>query len=154
MTFRAVAVLTLATAVACTSTPARSQRVAGGFVIPPDPALNSMRYRLLLRENPVDPGEAFRCYGSCQPQTTPRGYLECLSACPGFEITDHEYCSKDDVPPFAACVSVRKIPVKEEVPAGLMVLAVVGGFVLAVAAQSLCTSSQNQCGYPDRSRPQ
>ena len=46
---------------------------------------NAARYRLQLRENPVDPGQAFRCYGQCQSQDGPKGYLQCLTECPGFE---------------------------------------------------------------------
>src|SRR5687768_4892831 len=60
--------------------PARSRSEAGP----------SVRYRLLLRDNAVDPGEASRCYGRCQAAATPALYLECLSSCPGFEKTDGE----------------------------------------------------------------
>jgi hypothetical protein len=71
--------LTLASclAVSCTRQPAQSADEALE-----DP--NAARYRLLLRENPVDPGQAFRCYGQCQSQTSPQGYLQCLAECPGF----------------------------------------------------------------------
>jgi len=122
----------------------RGQQSAS-FVHRPDP--NTIRYRLLLRENPIDPGEAFRCYGACQPQTTPRGYIDCLAACPGFEITPHEYCAAREVPPVAACFTVRKIPARTEPPVGLIVLEVVGSFLLVIGAQSLCASSKSQCGY-------
>jgi hypothetical protein len=111
----------------------------------PDP--NTIRYRLLLRDNPLDAGEAFRCYGACQPQPTPRGYVQCLAACPGFEITPHEYCAPSEVPPVAACFTVRKIPAKNEPPTALIVLEVVGSFLLVIGAQSLCASSKSQCGY-------
>ena len=120
-----------------------AQNPAAGYHRP-DP--DTIRYRLLLRENPVDPGEAFRCYGACQPEPTPRGYLDCLAACPGFEITPQEYCSPSEVPPVAACFTVRKIPAKTEPPVGLVVLAVVGSFLLVIGAESLCASSKSQCG--------
>lgn len=120
-------------------------RAAAGYGHPRDP--NTVRYRLRLRENPVDPGEAFRCYSACQPQATPRGYLDCLTACPGFEITPQEYCAPDEVPPAAACFTVRKIPAGTEPPPGLIVLAVVGSFLLVIAASTLCASSTSQCGY-------
>lgn len=104
-----------------------------------------VRYRLQLRHNPVDPGEAFRCYGACQPQSTPQSYMECLASCPGFEVTDGAVCSQHDVPPQAACFTVRKIPRTAEPDPGLIVLAVVGSFLLVVAASSLCASSSSQC---------
>ena len=103
------------------------------------------RYRLPLRHNPVDTGEAFRCYGACQQQSTPKDYLDCLSGCPGFEITDGAICDQLDVPPEATCFTVRRIPRTAEPDPGLIVLAVVGSFVLVVAASSLCASSSSQC---------
>ncbi|HEY5958800.1 MAG TPA: hypothetical protein VIV60_19700 [Polyangiaceae bacterium] len=105
------------------------------------------RYRLLLRDNPVDPGEAFRCHGHCQAESSPRGYLECLQQCPGFEITQNEYCSNTEVPPIAACLTVRRIPMTKEPDPNLVVLAVVGSFLLVVGAASLCNASKSQCGY-------
>jgi hypothetical protein len=106
-----------------------------------------VRYRLLLRENPVDPGEAFRCHGRCQTETSPIKYLECLATCPGFDITPNEYCSNYEVPPVAACLTVRRVPKTSEPDPGLVVLAVVGSFLLVVGAASLCSSSKSQCGY-------
>src|SRR5215213_6348048 len=107
----------------------------------------TVRYRLLLRENPVSPQEASHCFSQCQSATTPKAYVECLSACPGFEITDGEYCSKTEVPPVAACLTARKIPRAKETPPGLVVLAIVGEFALVVGAASLCSISSSQCGY-------
>jgi hypothetical protein len=107
------------------------------------------RYRLLLRDNPVNAGDAFRCYGSCQESRTPSDYVDCLSKCPGFEVTPDEYCSHTEVPPVAACLTVRKLPKREKVDPGLVVLAVVGSFLLVVSAGALCSSSRSQCGtYP------
>jgi hypothetical protein len=105
-----------------------------------------VRYRLLLRENQVDPGEAFRCYGHCQDEPDPRAYLECLSACPGFEVTPGESCDKYEIPPQAACLTARELPASAEVPPGLVVLAVVGTVMLVVGASSLCALSSSQCG--------
>jgi hypothetical protein len=110
----------------------------------------TVRYRLLLRENAVSPGDAMRCYSSCQSALTPDKYVECLSACPGFESTPDEYCSNTEVPPVAACLTVRKIPAKEAVPPGMVVLAIVGAVALVVGTASLCQSaSPTMCGrYP------
>lgn len=109
----------------------------------------TIRYRLLLRENRVSPSEASRCFAACQPAPTPNKYVDCLSACPGFEKTPGEYCSNTEVPPVAACLTVRRIPVTKEPPPGLVVLAVVGQVALAVGATSLCSLSNSNCGlYP------
>lgn len=107
---------------------------------------DTVRYRLLLRENPVSPRDASICYGECQQASTPKRYVECLATCPGFETTPGEYCRQDEVPPVAACLTVRKIPAKSEPPPGLVVVAVIGAWALAIAATSLCTSSTAQCG--------
>jgi hypothetical protein len=120
--------------VGCNSAPARAPKRD-----------DTIRYRLLLRENPVSPQEASHCYSECQSAKTPKTYVECLSACPGFETTDGEYCSKSEVPPVAACLTVRKIPIAKETPPGLVVLAIVGQFALVVGAASLCNISSSQC---------
>ena len=85
----------------------------------------------------------------------PQGYLECLGQCPGFEITADASCAKYEVPPVAACVTVRKIPKQSEPPAGVVVLATVGAFLLVVGLSSLCASSSSQCGnaVPPFTRP-
>lgn len=105
------------------------------------------RYRLKLRENPVDRGQAFRCYGQCQSQKGPTGYLQCLTECPGFEITPGVRCGSDEVPPVAACFTVRQIPRQSEPDPGWIVLAVVANVALIVTLASVCASSQSQCGY-------
>jgi hypothetical protein len=107
---------------------------------------DTVRYRLLLRENPVNPREASHCFAQCQSTTTPKAYVECLSQCPGFETTDGEYCSKTEVPPVAACLTVRKVPAGKETPPGMIVLAVIGQVALVVGAASLCSISSSQCG--------
>jgi hypothetical protein len=117
--------------------------------VPPKPPKrpgNTLRYRLLLRENPVSPHDAMHCFAGCQSAATPNQYVDCLSACPGFESTAGEYCSKTEVPPEAACLTVTKIPANAEVPAGAIVLAVVGQMALIVGAASLCSISSSQCG--------
>jgi hypothetical protein len=106
---------------------------------PDDP--NAVRYRLLLRENPVDSHAAFTCYGDCQSQRTPQGYLECLMQCPGFETTAGTTCSKTDVPPIAACFTARKVEADREVAPGYVVLAIVANMAIIVALASVCASS-------------
>jgi hypothetical protein len=107
---------------------------------------NTVRYRLLLRENPVSPRDASICYSECQQAATPKRYVECLATCPGFEMTPGEYCSNTEIPPVAACLTVRRIPATKEPPPGLVVLAVVGSWALVFAAASLCNVSSSQCG--------
>lgn len=93
----------------------------------------------------MDAGEAFRCFGNCQAQPTPRGYVDCLATCPGFEVTPREYCAKTEVPPVAACFTVRKVPARANLDPSLVVLAVLGSFLLVIGAESLCESSPSQC---------
>ena|SRR5688572_1538188 len=105
------------------------------------------RYRLPLRHNAVDPGQAFRCYGQCQSQASPVGYMQCLSECPGFEVTQGVRCADTEVPPIAACFTVRQLPAKSEPSAGWVVLAIIANVALVVTLASVCASSQSQCGY-------
>ena len=107
-----------------------------------------VRYRLRLRHNPVDPSAAFRCYGSCQSQRSPESYLQCLTECPGFEITPGAWCGKHEVPPEAACFTARKVPNTPEVDPGVIVVAVIANVALVIGLASLCASSSSQCGYP------
>ena len=106
-----------------------------------------IRYRLPLRNNPVDSGQAFRCYGHCQSAETPQRYLQCLAECPGFEITPDAICGKDEVPPAAVCLTGRRMLASEKMEEGAVVLAVVGSFVIVVGAIALCASSKMQCSY-------
>jgi hypothetical protein len=103
------------------------------------------RYRLLLRENPVDPGEAFRCYGGCQSHTQPQQYLGCLAQCPAFEVTEGVACRREEVPPVAACITARRLPDQKEVKPGYVVVAVLGNIALLVAVGVACAQSPN-CG--------
>jgi hypothetical protein len=112
----------------------------------PPKRADTIRYRLLLRDNAVSPQDALHCYSGCQSTRTPKQYIECLSQCPGWEETDGEYCSNTEVPPVAACLTVRKISAKKEPPPGMVVLAVVGEIALVVGAASLCSISSSQCG--------
>jgi hypothetical protein len=121
----------------CNSVPAKHPKRQG----------DTIRYRLLLRENPVSPTDAAHCFAGCQSAETPNKYVDCLSACPGFETTPGEYCSNTDIPPEAACLTVRKVSAKKELPPGLVVLAVVGEVALVVGAASLCSISSTQCGW-------
>ena len=108
---------------------------------------DAARYRLPLRYNTVDPGAAFRCYGGCQSQQTPTGYMQCLAECPGFEVTEGMRCAADEVPPVAACFTVRQAPRGSEPTPGWVVLGVVANVMLLVTLASVCASSSSQCGY-------
>jgi hypothetical protein len=105
------------------------------------------RYRLLLRENPVDPGEAFRCFGGCQSQTLPAEYLGCLASCPGFEVTQGVACERHEVPPIAACITARKLKDEREVEPGYVVVAVLANVALIVAVGVACGQSTNCSAY-------
>src|SRR5262245_43169844 len=48
---------------------------------PPKRAGETIRYRLLIRDNPVSPTDAAHCFSACQSATTPNAYVDCLSAC-------------------------------------------------------------------------
>ena len=122
-----------------------SSRSAGSADDLSDPGV--ARYRLPLRFNSVDPGQAFRCYGGCQSRTSPEGYLQCLAECPGFEVTQGVRCADDEVPPIAACFTVRQIPASSEPKPGWVVLAVLANVALIVTLASVCASSTSQCGY-------
>ena len=108
---------------------------------PPKYDPNVARYRLLLRENPIDSGEAFRCFGACQELTQPDAYLECLSKCPAFEVTKGVACAPYEVPPETACITARRLPAKQEIDAAYKVVAVIAGVALIVALGVPCTSS-------------
>jgi hypothetical protein len=114
----------------------------------------TVRYRLLIRDNPVSPTDAAHCFSACQAAATPQAYVDCLSACPGFETTAGEYCSKTEVPPEAACLTVQKIPAKSEIPPGVIVLAIIGEVALVVGAASLCKASNSRCGLYNSFVPQ
>jgi hypothetical protein len=109
---------------------------------------DAVRYRLILRDNSVDKGEAFRCYGACQSATTPDGYVRCLSECPGFETDPGYKCADYEVPPIAACLTARKVRSTDEITPGYVVLSVVAGVAITVALASVCSASaSSQCGY-------
>jgi len=55
---------------------------------------------------------------------TPKRYIECLEECPGFERR-RRILQQHEVPPVAACVTVREIPANKEPPPGLIVIAVI-----------------------------
>ncbi len=131
----------LALCLACSGATSRSQ--SGDDL--DDPTVT--RYRLPLRYNTVDPGQAFRCYGQCQSQPSPGGYLQCLAKCPGFETTPGVRCADNEVPPIAACFTVRQIPKQSEPSPGWVVLAVIANVALIVTLASVCASSASQCGY-------
>jgi hypothetical protein len=106
---------------------------------------NVARYRLLLRDNPIDSGAAFRCYGACQDLTKPDAYLDCLSKCPGFEVTKGVACAPYELPPEAACLTARRLPNIQKADPAYKVVAVIAGVALIVALGVPCTSSAT-CG--------
>lgn len=109
---------------------------------------DAVRYRLLLRENPVDSGEAFRCYGSCQEARSPTSYMECLQACPGFEVSSGMRCMDHEIPPVAACLTARRVVLSGEPDPGLVVLSVIAGVAVVVGLASVCAASAStQCNY-------
>jgi hypothetical protein len=114
---------------------------------PPGAAGEVTRFRLLLSDNPVNPGDAFRCHGQCQARDTPEGYLQCLSECPGFEQTPGATCAPNEVPPLAACFTARPAPVGSEPRAGSVVVAVVADIPLVVGVAAVCASQTEPCGY-------
>jgi hypothetical protein len=117
-------------------------------VPPKHPQLDAdvIRYRLLLRNNPVSSTDAAHCFVSCQASETPNAYVDCLSTCPGFEKTPGERCASYETPPDSACLTVRKVKMKNnEPPPGMVVLAIIGEIALVVGAASLCNISSTQC---------
>lgn len=105
------------------------------------------RFRLLLSDNPVDPGAALRCHADCQDRATPDGYLECLSQCPGFERTPGVACTLNEVPPLAACFTARPAPLGAEPRTGSVVVAVIADIPLVVGLSAVCASQTEPCSY-------
>lgn len=137
--------LTTALALGCAGSQSHHESVRDPY----DPG--AVRYRLLLRENPVDPGEAFRCYGDCQSEPSPQGYLDCVMRCPGADTTAGVHCAQTDVPPVAECFTVRKVKVEKGAPVAYLVLEVLGDYLLIVALDALCAYSTSRC--QDYGRP-
>lgn len=106
---------------------------------------NAVRYRLPLRNNPVNKGEAFRCYGRCQESPTPDAYASCLSECPGFTATTGFRCADYEVPPIAACFTARKVRLRDEMDPALVVLGVVAGIAVVASLSSVCASTPQSC---------
>jgi hypothetical protein len=120
-----------------------SRRRASSSKYNPDVA----RYRLLLRDNPVDSGAALHCYSECQTQDVPAGYLSCLSKCPGFEVQKGAACEPYEIPPEAACITARRLPNRQEIDPGYKVIAIVAGVALVVFLGAACnSSSSSSCG--------
>ncbi len=125
-----------------------SKRASNGAKLDPD----VVRFRLPLRENPIDPAAAFRCYGSCQPEETPTSYLACLKECPAFDTTHGITCADYEVPPYAACLTARKLRPNEELEPGWVIVGAIAGLAIIVSLASLCSSANgSNCGswgYP------
>jgi hypothetical protein len=114
-------------------------------------SLDVVSYRLPLRDNPIDPGKAARCYGSCQALLKPPAYLDCMAACPGFEVSNGDVCDAGEVPPVTWCLTARKLPPGEKVEPGFVVLGIIAGVALVVSTAAMCASygSPGGCGgYP------
>jgi hypothetical protein len=105
----------------------------------------TVRYRLRLGDNEVDPAGAHRCYAGCRTEPTQHELLACLSECPGFEITPGASCSDDEGLPRSVCITHRIVQLSSEPDPGLVLLAVVADFALYVGLASVCASSTS-CG--------
>jgi hypothetical protein len=142
---RTVAALLMAAQLGgCAGSTSGAAAPASGAGAPPQPGLT--RYRLLLRDNPVSPAQAFHCYADCQPQPAPAAYLHCLQSCPGFETTPGVACLPEELPPIAACFTAREASPVAGQDTGDVVIANIAGVVLVVALASVCASSSStQC---------
>jgi hypothetical protein len=115
---------------------------------PPISARGTVRYRLPLRDNP-DPPEALHCYGGCKQAPTEATYLECLSQCPGFEVTADATCGPEEGTPRSICLEQHpREPDREPNAAAGVVLVVLLNVALIVSLAQLCTKSASNCGYP------
>ncbi|HTV21874.1 MAG TPA: hypothetical protein VMG12_24460 [Polyangiaceae bacterium] len=143
-TIEALGVALLAVALGCAGNRAPA---ADASARPPAAAAEVTRLRLPLSNNPVDRSAALRCHADCQQRTTPNGYLECLSECPGFERTPGAVCEPDEVPPLAACFTARPAPVGSEPRTGSVVVAVIAGAPIMVGVAAVCASQTEPCSY-------
>jgi hypothetical protein len=104
-----------------------------------------MRYRLALNGESEDPAEALRCYSGCRLAETEDAYLECLRACPGFEVAAGASCGPDDGLPRSVCVERRPPGRGREPDPGFIAAAVILNMVLIFSLVSVCSSSNVQC---------
>jgi hypothetical protein len=108
----------------------------------------AVRYRLPLHDNPVSGFEALRCYSGCRQAATEATYIECLSVCPGFEVTRGFTCGADDGLPNSVCL-VSLPPERKRETDPVMVAGMVLGFALILSLPAICSASGSQCyGYP------
>jgi hypothetical protein len=105
----------------------------------------TVRYRLRLGDNEVDPAGAHRCHAGCRNEPTQHELLACLSECPGFEITPGASCGEDEGLPRSVCITHRIVQLSSEPDPGLVLLAVVADFALYVGLASACGASAS-CG--------
>jgi hypothetical protein len=112
-----------------------------------------VRYRLLIHDNPVDPAQAFRCYGGCRQAPTEAVLLECLSQCPGFEVEGGLLCGPDEGIPNSVCIVRRPPAPRDEPPAGAVVAAVILNIAVLFGLVSFCNASPTQCGIGNGYRP-
>jgi hypothetical protein len=138
---------TAAPAVATSSSPASSPAaapVAASAAPQAKYVRGAVRYRLPLHDNPVDRAEALRCYSSCRHAETEASYVECLSGCPGFEVTADLTCGPDDGLPNSVCLlTLPPEPKREADP--VLVAGTVLGFAMILSLPALCSASGSQC---------
>jgi hypothetical protein len=106
----------------------------------------TIRYRLLISGNPVDPARAFRCYGGCRQAPTEAVYLECLSQCPGFEVEADATCGPDEGIPNSVCIVHGPPAPRDEPSTGAVLAAVILNVVVLFSLVSICNASASQCG--------
>jgi hypothetical protein len=104
-----------------------------------------VRYRLRLRDNPVDPVGARRCYAECRMAPTEQSLLECLSKCPGLEVEPGAVCGPGDGPPHAVCVTRGSGPGVAEPDPGLLLVAIIADVVIYVGLAAACARSDLSC---------
>lgn len=120
---------------------AASKGPAASPSIPSIATTKPIRYRLRISNNPVDPANAFRCYGDCRQAPTEDALIKCLSRCPGFEVTEGAVCSKDEGIPRSFCIDRRPAKKTSEPDAGVVVLTVMLDVALIFALANMCSSS-------------
>jgi hypothetical protein len=115
--------------------------------------MGTVRYRLLIHGNRVDPAQAFRCYGGCRQAATETAYLECLSQCPGFEVEGGAVCGPDEGIPNSVCIVRRPPAPRDEPRTGAVVAMVLLNIVVLFSLVSICNASASQCGFGNSYRP-
>jgi len=105
------------------------------------------RYRLALRDNPVDPAGAVACFDACQVEQSEQDYIACLRHCPGFEVTPGAACGGEEVLHHTVCFTLRAEP---EPPSetGETIAALIGVGAATVVAIAVCSRPHVHCEEP------